>query len=29
MPRARIFEEIGPRLVQLRDRMLAATGGNF
>jgi DNA-binding IclR family transcriptional regulator len=29
MPRARIFEEIGPRLVQLRDRLLAATGGNF
>ncbi len=29
MARNRIFEEIGPRLIQLRDRLSAATGGSF
>lgn len=29
MTRNRIFEEIGPRLIQLRDRLFAATGGSF
>lgn len=29
MTRARIFEEIGPRLIQLRDRLFSATGGSF
>ena len=29
MPRQRIFDDIGPRLVQLRDRLYAATQGNF
>jgi hypothetical protein len=29
MTRQRIFEEIGPRLIQLRDRLFAATGGSF
>ena len=29
MTRQRIFEELGPRLIQLRDRLFAATGGSF
>jgi DNA-binding IclR family transcriptional regulator len=29
MTRGRIFDEIGPRLIQLRDRLFAATGGSF
>lgn len=29
MTRQRLIEDLGPRLVQLRDRVLAATGGNF
>ena len=29
MTRSRIFEELGPRLIQLRDRLFAATGGSF
>lgn len=29
MSRQRLFEVLGPRLIQLRDRMFAATGGNF
>ncbi len=29
MPRERLFEDIGPQLIQLRDKVFAATGGNF
>lgn len=29
MTKSRIFEELGPRLIQLRDRLFAASGGNF
>lgn len=29
LPRQRIIEEIGPRLLRLRDRIFAATHGNF
>lgn len=29
MSKTRLFEEIGPRLIQLRDRLFAATGGSF
>jgi hypothetical protein len=29
MTRQRLIQDIGPRLVQLRDRVLSTTGGNF
>jgi DNA-binding IclR family transcriptional regulator len=29
MPRQRLFEDIGPRLIQLRDKLFAASGGVF
>ncbi len=29
MSRERLIADIGPRLIALRDRVLAATGGNF